>query len=154
MLKTLVRAGRHAEASQSILDGLADDDLEQLTAVPGPMEHFTIARRLAIDPLRRLDQRRQANALRRWIATAGVRLPNESRLLEIIHQLVDRNGSSGVVGRNVFTPFVPFIIPEKPFMEPIHVAKMVHRHPSFSIFVQGHKTLVTCLTPNRIDHAL
>lgn len=97
MLKTLVRAGRHAEATQSILDGLADDDLEQLTEVPGPMEHFTIARRLAINPLRRIDQRRQANALRRWIATAGVRLPNESRLLEIIHQLVNRNGSSGIV---------------------------------------------------------
>jgi tRNA(Ile)-lysidine synthase len=70
---TVARAARHAAEAQRLLDGLARADV-------GQASHGA---RLSVPALRTLGPERRRNALRYWIAAAGLAVPPARRLEEI-----------------------------------------------------------------------
>jgi tRNA(Ile)-lysidine synthase len=74
---SLVRLARNAARAESLLAELAQDDMGPL----GPGEP------LPLDRLAALDEARQGNALRAFLALNGLAMPSEARLDEMLRQL-------------------------------------------------------------------
>jgi tRNA(Ile)-lysidine synthase len=75
---TVARVARHAAQAQTLLDQLAASDVGRAR----------VGERLSARVLRTLPLERRRNALRFWIASAGVRVPPASRLEEIAGALL------------------------------------------------------------------
>jgi tRNA(Ile)-lysidine synthase len=75
----LSRTAAHLAEAQDLLDALALEDLSALRD----------GEALSIPKLRMLSPARQANALRRWLANAGVLPPSTARLSEALRQILD-----------------------------------------------------------------
>ncbi len=78
--RTLSRAARHCAETTLLLDALADQDLLQVaTERPDCLD---------IAALRRLDERRQRNALRRWLRRLQLPLPATAHLCHILKEIM------------------------------------------------------------------
>jgi tRNA(Ile)-lysidine synthase len=75
--ETLVRAALHQAEAARLLDALADLALAQAAAGAA----------LAVDALKRCDDERLRNALRRWLDLAGLRQPSAARLGALVRAL-------------------------------------------------------------------
>jgi tRNA(Ile)-lysidine synthase len=76
--RALARAAQHSADAQALLDALADDDLAGVR----DGEALSVAR------LRRLQQLRRLNALRRWLGLGGAAPPSTARLTEALRQML------------------------------------------------------------------
>jgi tRNA(Ile)-lysidine synthase len=76
---SVARSARHAAEAQRLLDTLARGDVSRAACGPD----------LFVSSLRALSPERRRNALRFWIARAGARLPDTSRLEELAGPLID-----------------------------------------------------------------
>lgn len=85
---SLAEAARRFGDAAQLLDVLADLDLASLEHPEG----------LAIDGLRRLDEARQKNVLRRWLAKRGVRLASDAGLAEFLRQCREASAGATVCG--------------------------------------------------------
>ncbi len=81
---TVARSARHAAQAQRLLDGLAQADLGR--AVVGDALSARVLRTLSLD--------RRVNALRFWIAAAGLLAPPTRRLEQIAGALLDARPDS------------------------------------------------------------
>jgi len=84
--ETLGRAARHQAEAARLLDALADIDLA--AADSGE------ARALDVETLKRGDDERMKNALRRWLDRAGLRQPSEARLAALVRALRDSSNDT------------------------------------------------------------
>ena len=73
--ETFARSARHAAQAQHLLDALADEDLARVGQPP------------AIAALRAMPPERQANALRRWLATSHGAAASTAQLDELLRQV-------------------------------------------------------------------
>ena len=73
--QALARSARHAAQAQSLLDALADLDLDRVGCPP------------RIADLQLLARDRQANAVRRWLKRGWAVAPSEVQLHELLHQI-------------------------------------------------------------------
>ena len=79
---TLSRAARHQAEAARLLDALADLDLA-CAALP-PAQGADGGDALDAERLKRCDDERMKNALRRWLGLAGLRQPSEARLAALV----------------------------------------------------------------------
>jgi tRNA(Ile)-lysidine synthase len=75
----VARSARHAAEAQRLLDAIARSDVSRAACGPD----------LFVSVLRSLPLERRRNALRFWIAKAGARLPDTSRLEELAGPVMD-----------------------------------------------------------------
>jgi tRNA(Ile)-lysidine synthase len=73
--EALARTARHSAQAQSLLDALAQLDLDRLGSPP------------RIDGLQLLSDERQANALRRWLRSSHGVAASEAQMLELLRKL-------------------------------------------------------------------
>jgi tRNA(Ile)-lysidine synthase len=78
------RSARHAAEGQRLLDMIARSDVERAASGAG----------LFVPALRALQPDRRRNALRFWIARAGARVPDTSRLEELAGPVIDARPDS------------------------------------------------------------
>ena len=78
------RSARHAAEAQRLLDMIASRDVERAASGAG----------LFVPALRALQPDRRRNALRFWIARAGARMPDTSRLEELAGPVIDARPDS------------------------------------------------------------
>jgi tRNA(Ile)-lysidine synthase len=75
-IENLARSARHQADAATLLDEQAQVDLRVVAAAE---------RELAVTKLRHLSRARQANVIRYWIRRAGLKMPSETVLHQILH---------------------------------------------------------------------
>ncbi|MFI4891248.1 MAG: tRNA lysidine(34) synthetase TilS [Steroidobacterales bacterium] len=78
----LARAAQHSADALQLLDSLADQDLAGIRD----------GEALAVTRLRRLNEARRLNAVRRWLVAGGAALPSTARLTEALRQMLGARG--------------------------------------------------------------
>jgi tRNA(Ile)-lysidine synthase len=82
--ETLSRAAGHQAEAAQLLDALADLDLDAAAAGAD----------LDVEALKRFDDARLKNALRRWLDRAGLRQPSQARLAALLRALRDSSNDT------------------------------------------------------------
>ena len=84
--RTLSRAAAHAAEAASVLDALADSDMQ---SVQGPAQDT-----LSVSGLLKLDEARQRNVLRRWFRRQNILVPATVHLQHIQHDILNAAADS------------------------------------------------------------